>query len=513
MHNNYFFLKHLATELNTKLAGMQLKSCFSQEKDELMVAFGFKQADSYIKATLRPDFSCINLLENYSRARKNTVDLWPELYGGKVVKIQVFENERAFYILLDNGFQLVFKLFGNRPNLLIFYKDTLHYVFNNSLLTDRNSELSDFKRHLKISFQDYSNKNFDLQKTVPTLGKMVIEYLEKQFKNGQELDNWEIVNGFLQSTEKPEFFIGKVGGKPVLSLFEPQDYSEKHDNAISAVNAFYSFYQKEFYFYQEKERLKKVFEKEIIKTKNYISKTSGKLKELQSGLSNEKLGHLLMANLHVDHDASESIVLHDFYNDTTITVKIKKGLSLLKNAELYYRKSKNEKIEFDSLNANLESSKIKLENLIIQLDNLENILEFKSLKGLQKSLNKVSEIEKDENPFRIFKIENWDVWVGKNSKNNDLLTQKYAQKDDYWLHARDTSGSHVVIKNPLKLSVPEHIAEQVASIAAFYSKRNTEGLVPVIFTQKKYVRKTRSLKPGQVIVDKEKVLLVPPHLY
>jgi predicted ribosome quality control (RQC) complex YloA/Tae2 family protein len=79
-----------------------------------------------------------------------------------------------------------------------------------------------------------------------------------------------------------------------------------------------------------------------------------------------------------------------------------------------------------------------------------------------------------------------------------------------WLHARDVSGSHVIIRNPQNQTVPKHVIEQAASIAAYYSKRQTETLCPVIVTPKKYVRKTRDLLPGQVIVDREEVVIVRP---
>jgi predicted ribosome quality control (RQC) complex YloA/Tae2 family protein len=101
--------------------------------------------------------------------------------------------------------------------------------------------------------------------------------------------------------------------------------------------------------------------------------------------------------------------------------------------------------------------------------------------------------------------------VGKNAKNNDLLTLKYAKKFDIWLHARDVSGSHVIIRNPQQRTVPKHVIEKAAELAAHFSKRATESLCPVIVTAKKYVRKTKDLLPGQVIVDREEeVVMVKP---
>ena len=93
---------------------------------------------------------------------------------------------------------------------------------------------------------------------------------------------------------------------------------------------------------------------------------------------------------------------------------------------------------------------------------------------------------------------------------NDLLTFKYAKKTDFWLHARDVPGSHVIIRNPQNKPIPKPVIERAASLAAYYSKRQHEKLVPVQMTHRKYIRKTKDLSVGQVIVEREEVVIVEP---
>ncbi len=112
--------------------------------------------------------------------------------------------------------------------------------------------------------------------------------------------------------------------------------------------------------------------------------------------------------------------------------------------------------------------------------------------------------------FKRFECEGFEILVGRNAKNNDILTQQFAYKEDLWLHARDVSGSHVIIKYQAGRNFPNSVIEKAASLAAFYSKRKTESLAPVIVTKKKYVRKTKGLQDGQVIVEKEEVVIVTP---
>ena len=102
------------------------------------------------------------------------------------------------------------------------------------------------------------------------------------------------------------------------------------------------------------------------------------------------------------------------------------------------------------------------------------------------------------------------ILVGKNSKNNDLLTLKHAAKNDIWLHARGMAGSHVVIKTKAGQTLPNSVLEYAASLAAHFSKGKTDSLCPVIYTEKKYVRKIKGAPTGQVVVDKENTILVEP---
>ena len=222
-----------------------------------------------------------------------------------------------------------------------------------------------------------------------------------------------------------------------------------------------------------------------------------------------------MANLHQIPQNTLEIELYDFYKDAMRKIKLKKDLTPQKTAEQYYRKAKNQKIEQDTLQRNIAR---KEEEVRVMTLHIEKIQGFKELKSLRKYLKdnhlEQKEQDKQENSlFRKFNYLGWDIWVGKNAKNNDVLTQQYARKDDLWLHAKDVSGSHVVIKAQAGKTFPTNVIEKAASLAAFYSKRSNDTLCPVIYTPRKFIRKTRDLAPGQVIVEKEEVIMVVPERF
>jgi len=125
-------------------------------------------------------------------------------------------------------------------------------------------------------------------------------------------------------------------------------------------------------------------------------------------------------------------------------------------------------------------------------------------------------MEKEESqselPFRHFAEGEYDIYVGKSAANNDELTFDFSHKEDMWLHARDVSGSHVIIKHKQNGIFPKPVIERAAQIAAYYSKSKGSIMSPVIYTLRKFVRKPKGAAHGSVICEKEKMIMVAPGL-
>ncbi|MFN4219156.1 MAG: NFACT RNA binding domain-containing protein, partial [Candidatus Bipolaricaulia bacterium] len=109
---------------------------------------------------------------------------------------------------------------------------------------------------------------------------------------------------------------------------------------------------------------------------------------------------------------------------------------------------------------------------------------------------------------REFVIKGYRVFVGRSSRQNDELVRR-ASREDYWLHARERPGAHVIIKNPNQREIPREVLEQAAQLAAYYSKGRDAKKVPVSYTRVKYLRKGG--RPGLVFVTQEEgTLMVVP---
>ena len=108
---------------------------------------------------------------------------------------------------------------------------------------------------------------------------------------------------------------------------------------------------------------------------------------------------------------------------------------------------------------------------------------------------------------RFFASDGTEIIVGKNNKQNDYLTNKFAARDEIWLHTKDIPGSHVVIrsKEPTEKTIIE-----AAILAAYYSKARNSSSVPVDYTNVRHVKKPSGAKPGFVIYDNQQTVYVTP---
>lgn len=514
MHNNYYFLKLLSKELDRRLSGWTLQASFSQYKDELILEFTDEEEQFYIRSYLQSDFSCLQFPETFHRANRNTANIFEEIIGLKVKNVIQFSNERAFAIALENEYALVFKLFGNRANIILFKNQKNIHLFKNKLNPDRNIEWNNLNRNLSQKKEDFLAADGDIAKLFPTFGKVVMGRLEEM--GSSTVDNesrWQKIQTVLQTLENPaHFYVTKINNVPVLSFFpEGQTLFESPD-AIAAINHFFVAYTRDYYFEKEKSRLLRQLEQQLQSFENYLKKSSGKLKEIQEGIGSDEIANIIMAYLHQIPSNTSEVNLFNFYTQKDITIKLNPKLSPQKNAENYYRKSKNKKIEIDSLETNIAAKKEAVKDMLAKVDAVKGIMSSKELRQYVKDqhLSKSKPQSEETSLFKSVSLEGYQVYIGKNAKNNDLLTQKHAYKEDLWLHAKDVSGSHVIIKYQSGKNFPKSVIEKAAQLAAYYSQRKTDSLCPVIYTAKKFVRKPKGLPAGAVKVEKENVILVKP---
>jgi predicted ribosome quality control (RQC) complex YloA/Tae2 family protein len=514
VHNNYYFLRQLSHQLKNEITGYTVVSCFSQNKEELIIELNNTQKSFFIKASLLSTFCCLSFPENFNRARKNSVDLFNEILMKKVLGIRQFSNERSFSLDLEDSFHLIFKMHGNRSNVILFQFEKPIALFRNHLKNDLELSFDSLDRTINFSREQFDSHTSKLPELYFTFGKQAWEYWrEKGYDQLSEAEQWTAISKVRNQLEAPTYYIIDKEGILTFSLLPMSKVLQSFQNPITAINAFFTASSVSNSLESEKASLRKQLQDQIKAGKNYLIKNQQKLHELINDQHYQTWGDLIMAHMHEIKIGTGEIILTSFYDNQPVKIKLKKELNAQKNAEVFYRKAKNQQIEINKLKDSIDSKELQLRELDATLVSLE---ETDTLKSLRKndSLHRTSQKNQKAEPlpYHEFEYKGFRIWVGKNAEKNDELTLKYSYKEDLWLHAKDVAGSHVIIKHQAGKNFPKEVIERAAQLAAYNSKRKTETLCPVCYTPKKYVRKRKGDPAGAVVVERENVIMVEPKL-
>lgn len=496
--------------------GCVVSECFSQNKDELIIRFETPGNPFFIKASLAASFSCLSFPNEFHRARKNSVDLFPNLIGHRVVGVRQFQNERSFALLLDEDTNLLFKMHGNRSNIILVKNNTIDDLFKNNIEADQQINLALLDRPINWSFESFAAHEKNISSHYFTFGKVIWKYLSSQkFEEKSTPEKWEIIQRLLADLENPSYYITEIQDIPCLSLIRYGEVKKEFTEPINAINEFFHTHTHEQAYLKEKSRAISILRSQLLAGENYYEKTFTKLQEVERDNNYKLWADLIMANLHLLKAGQEKTTLQNFYTNQPTTIKLKKDLSPQKNAEAYYRKAKNQHLEIGRLQQALNTKTNEITKLKSQIEQIEHADSLKNLRSITAGLDVSQQKKKDAEPlpYHEFEHNGFKIWVGKNAKSNDALTLRHSYKDDLWLHAKDVAGSHVLIKYQSGKSFPKDVIERAAQLAAYNSKRKNETLCPVSVTSKKFVRKRKGDPAGAVVVEREEVIMVEPKLH
>ncbi|MDZ7860672.1 MAG: NFACT RNA binding domain-containing protein [Candidatus Krumholzibacteriota bacterium] len=225
-------------------------------------------------------------------------------------------------------------------------------------------------------------------------------------------------------------------------------------------------------------------------------------------------GNLLTTHFGKLEKGMEKITLPDFSEKEEIIIPLDSTLGPQQNIQKYFKKAQKGKKGRKKIKRRLRAVE---KSISARSDSLDKLLKIKNPGELlelipQRDRPSSQQREKPGEDFRRFVLDkHHTVFVGRNAGENDLLTHKFSSKRDLWFHAKGIAGSHVILKggNP---STPPDILKTTASIAAYYSKARNSKIVPVAYTEKRYVRKPKKSPPGTAAIERETVLFVHPSI-
>jgi len=528
MIRNYFYLNRYSIEINNILAGAKINQIFSQEKGKLVIACSKEDTKYFLEFSVTPGQSFINLREKYSRAKKNTIDFFNSSVDEKIESVTIADDDRIIQVKCSRS-EFYFAIRGKYTNVFYFGEDESFEAFKNldeDTLAEIKKEFYNKSFTTDFNIPDLSLPSStdylsDIKKNFPVIGAEIIKEVKTRTNDEHQTELNNVLNEI--KLNQPALFIDENSGEVNIGFESfrsiPFTKKESFDELSSTQNFFFS---KKQYLESRSKRLKlieKHLDKELKKLSNKINSLQGVIEKESREDEYNKIGNLLLVNINSLKSGMEEIEVVDIYENKKIKIKLNSKLSAKKNVDYWFDKSKAEKIGFDKSVELMKKAKVnyeklkKIESKLAEIDSLkglENII--KELKIKRQGMKPEKEDIKEK--FKHYVIDDkYHIYVGKDSKNNDLLTTRFAKQNDYWFHARSVSGSHVVLRvENTKEAIPKNILKRTAALAAFHSKAKTAGVVPVAFTFKKYVVKKKGFPIGTVHLLKEDVLLVKPEI-
>ena len=256
------------------------------------------------------------------------------------------------------------------------------------------------------------------------------------------------------------------------------------------------------------------------------------LAESTQAEASKRAADLLMAHLHLWRPGLHHIELPDFASGQTIKIPLDPEKNAILNAQAYYRKHRKQKRAQEAvrpLQEAVEQEIRYLEQVEASLQHLETYRDpqdLAALKEIETELIQQRYLESPArhsgtessrmgskhsppqpfNPHRFTSPSGFPIWVGRNNLQNDQLTFRVAQEHDWWFHAQEIPGSHVLLRLPPGTVAESEDLQAAADLAAHFSRGRLSEQVPVVYTRPKWVFKPKGSPPGMVVYKQEQVL-------
>lgn len=540
MLRNYFTLYHSARELHEQLAGGYVFEIHSQEKNEITLSFITNDGRhlQIIVVTKSPKFSFYTR-EGLNRKKRNAASLMTGLCEKEVKSVSISPVDREILFSLEGAEHLVLRLYTAETNLFLVENGRIIDAFKDrTALNGREYVFPEERSGILRQLESIANcgelfmERFRNTDSAISLQERILSVLQ-----GFDRSLVREVCSRAQGSEIPEMLykafsevfyelldpspcvVSNAGNPPEFTILERcPDGGVRFERVIDALNH-YTFSMRRFLHVHEKIRaIRTHIEQQIRKIRNELSGFSPDELAATAARS-ETRGHLLIANIYSQPQSSGSLTVRNIFEPDSpeITIPLKPGLNIRQNAESFFEKAAKSRGRLKAMEERHAVLMKTMEELTAILEAAGSVTTTDELKHFQEKIaGKVNipglaprTANRKQSPFRTVELTpGITLYIGRNAKNNELLTFEHTRPDDIWLHARGTSGSHCVLKGAGLQNTSE--IQRAAEIAAWYSQAKHSELVPVIYTQKKYVRRGKKTAPGSVIVEREKVILVRP---
>ncbi len=557
MVTNYYTLKGIAEDLNRRLKGCRLLEAFSQNRNELVLRLqeDLEEADrsDAVLISCEPSANSIFHRASFARARRNSVDFFSPIIGEILEAVMISATDREISFQFSSGRVLIAQFFGSRANVILCDdRRTVLEPFLKTLSPESTlpaarpvsdlTEAAVFAQTLRGSTAD-ATLLAGLKRALPRFGATL--HREVAMRSGfsaetpvADLSDRDMealaatarrIQGSLLLEPQPRIYLRD--DVPVeFALIPLEQFGDLRvqlfEDLQTAIRTYLAAGHVQRAFHDQKRAVLQALQQELSKTERTLQKIDHEAPAPEEAAEQERFGKLLTAHLHVLRKGEREALVEDVYTEdhAPVLIPLDVHLTPAKNAERYYARARKLRETIDEQRerrGTLLARLRELEGTLVELDDIENTEALRSFIERHKPLLASAGYRSTAGtrtapppPFRVFIVTGgFQVWAGKSSENNDLLTTRHTGKEDLWFHARGVGGSHVVLKvHTGKGEVSRTAVQDAASVAAFFSKMKNASLVPVTMCLGKHVRKPKGAPAGTVMVEREETIFAEPRL-
>lgn len=305
-----------------------------------------------------------------------------------------------------------------------------------------------------------------------------------------------------------------------LTIYSDMEY--KTFSSISEVlEAFYAQRNKHTVIHQKSTDLRKIVSIHLERDRKKYLLQKKQLADTEKKDKYRIYGEMLHTYGYAASPGDKSIEVTNYYTNEPFVIPLDPTLDAMENAKKYFDKYAKLKRTGNALSSYI----LETENEIKHLESIETSLSIAETEGdlaaikeeLQEygfikkhSGKKTKRISKSQ-PLHFVDDNGFHIYVGKNNYQNDQLTFKFATGNDWWFHAKQMTGSHVIVKSENK-ELPDSTYEYAAALAAYYSSGRDNEKVEIDYLQKKNVKKPNGSAPGFVVYYTNYSLVATPSL-
>ena len=553
----------LAKELHERLQTGQIQKLYQIDKTTLLFKIRALNEDQNLIITVgaTPAMYLSKPLQDLPKEPSSLcMFLRKHIEGSRIVKVEQINGDRIMCIQTDKlemdgsitSTLIYVELMGKYSNC-IFVQDgvILESLIHVSPLMNRERSISP-----KLQYELPPNAN---RVSLMDFNYNEIKNLLVSFGNGSVQQSIRaIFNGFGKPLLDEVSYNANLNGDEIITDLEPSQVDklanalydlkmmlQNSNGLLSLVNdnhkkAYSPFILHNYNVVKAYETISEALEESIHNTKAIhtadkelekiltaaIKKEEGRHQKIKEELEDTNkmdtyklYGDLLMINAHLQVQYEPSIELQNLLSDEgeMLTIPLKPNLTIVENAQWYYKLYTKLKNRMVSGEYQLNASTTKLEYLKSILYSISLATTRESLEEIRKECMDAGIIKKSKKPlsYKLGKsnyihltIDEGEIFIGRNNQQNEYLTHRFAKPTDIWFHTQDIQGSHLILR--LNVEPDDMILSKVAQYAAYFSKARETSKVPVDYTYIKNIKKPPGAPLGFVIFNTHQTMIVEP---